>query len=317
MFNLLYKPPRTATAYFFTDLPDGLVGDLGEAVQANLAWRVPAFSLYAQDTWHALRNFTITFGLRWELEPAPRATSGNVTVYNLPNVADLSSLSSAPRGAPFYPTQYTNLALRIGLAWQMLDRGERKTVLRAGTGVFYDTAQSEVENVNSVPSIGFQQSNLPLNAFSNGAPLNSVPSVPLGVVAAPGYTVPRTYEWNVTLEQSFGRQTFSAAYTGAIGRRLLGSVTGPLYLGSTVLRQIWRFRAPTSARLTMRCNCSSTAEPVNEFRLWFLTRGLIRSTTCPTRSVGRTSRWARPTFSTPTSAEKTLILTSVRASMAL
>jgi hypothetical protein len=226
MLNLLYTPPRTSTIYDFSDLHDGLVGYLEEWIQPNLAWRDPALSLYAQDTWHALRNFTVTFGLRWEIEPAPHATNSDVTVYNLPNLADLSSLSPAPRGAPFYPTQYTNLAPRIGLAWQMLNRGERKTVLRAGTGLFYDTAQSGFPQVGSLPSSENTQYNLPLNAFSIGAPLDSNTFAGVPVVAAHGYTLPRTWEWNVTVEQSLGRQTFSLAYTGAIGRRLLGNVGG-------------------------------------------------------------------------------------------
>src|SRR5262249_51965853 len=49
------------------------------------------------------------------------------------------------------------------------------------------------------------------------------------------YTLPRTYEWNATLEQSFGQQTFSAAYTGAVGRRLLGTFINSLYTGTHAL----------------------------------------------------------------------------------
>jgi hypothetical protein len=80
--------------------------------------------------------------------------------------------------------------------------------------------------VASFPLSVHYQNNLPLNAFSIGAPLDSNTFAGEPVVAALGYTLPRTWEWNVTVEQSLGRQTFSAAYTGAIGRRLLGNVSG-------------------------------------------------------------------------------------------
>jgi hypothetical protein len=40
--------------------------------------------------------------------------------------------------------------------------------------------------------------------------------------AAQGYKLPYTWQWNATIEQSIGQQTFSAAYVGALGRRLIG-----------------------------------------------------------------------------------------------
>jgi hypothetical protein len=42
------------------------------------------------------------------------------------------------------------------------------------------------------------------------------------VLVSRGYKVPYTWEWNATLEQSIGQQTFSMSYLGALGRRLVG-----------------------------------------------------------------------------------------------
>ena len=232
LFTIFSKTPRTASSYYSSNLPDGQISSLTEAVShADVAWRAQALSFYAQDTWHIFRHLTATYGLRWEVEPAPRPTSGDVSVYNpLPGGLELSALSPAPPGAPYYPTRYTSLAPRIGIAWQMLDQGNWKALVRAGTGVFYDSAQSEFEVAGASPLNYYSYFNFPLGRFPSGA----LPSYGSGPQFAPavaeGYTLPRTYEWNVTLEQSFGHQTFSAAYVGALGRRLLGTVRGPRVL---------------------------------------------------------------------------------------
>jgi hypothetical protein len=109
----------------------------------------------------------------------------------------------------------------------MWDRANNKTVLRAGAGVFYDSAQGGFETLAAAPSLTNWFFSQPvLSGLSSGAQPDFAYSAPFAAVAAPGYTRPRTYEWNVTLEQSFGQQTFSAAYTGALGRRLLGIAQG-------------------------------------------------------------------------------------------
>jgi hypothetical protein len=235
-FDILYTPPKTQSGYFFRDLPDGTIANLQVTVaQGNLAYRVPAFSAYAQDTWHAVPRLTITYGLRWEFEPAPNPTSGDITSYTLSSLT--GAASPAPSGKPFYPTHYTNFAPRVGIAWQLLDHGSRKTVFRAGTGVFYDSGQSWFASVNLVPETFYSYpANLPLGALASGAAPNSVFSPPpSGAVATPGYTLPRIYEWNATLEQSVGGQVFSATYTGALGRNLTGTTLGSAYFGSTIV----------------------------------------------------------------------------------
>jgi len=53
-------------------------------------------------------------------------------------------------------------------------------------------------------------------AFSLSPPVNTM------IVADPGLKLPRTYQWNVALEQSFGNsQSVSVTYVGASGRDLL------------------------------------------------------------------------------------------------
>jgi Carboxypeptidase regulatory-like domain len=227
-FTISAKLPQTDNLYSFTDLPDGEVASLLEFVTpSSAAYLVPDFSVYAQDTWHLLPRLTITYGLRWELYPAPRPTGGEVSVYNpLPSPLDFSALSTATPGTPFYPTQYTNFAPRIGLALQLLGSGDNKLVLRAGAGTFYDSAQGELENIGATTTNIYPYANFPVGTFPTGAspfPGSGPQFSPITVSG--GYRTPRTYEWNTTLEQSIGSQTVSAAYVGSAGRRLVGAVT--------------------------------------------------------------------------------------------
>lgn len=51
----------------------------------------------------------------------------------------------------------------------------------------------------------------------------------------PHYKLPLAYQWNVTLEQAIGQQTFSVGYIGSAARHLIGSVSFPPLLLLSVL----------------------------------------------------------------------------------
>ena len=223
LFRMLVVPPRTFTSFNFSDLSSGIASVTSVAyAPTNVIYQVPALSLYAQDTWHASKRLTLTYGARWELAPAPRASSGDVLVYRQLTSAS-PDLVPAPPGTPFYRTQYGEIAPRLGVAWQVRDSSLGKTVLRAGAGVFYDLGQSQFETSLAPLNLSSGQFNLPFGTWPNTQP---TPGFGYSSLAAAGYTLPRTYEWNVTVEQSFGQQAFSVGYVAAIGRRLTGTGIG-------------------------------------------------------------------------------------------
>jgi Carboxypeptidase regulatory-like domain/TonB dependent receptor len=114
--------------------------------------------LFAQDGWRVVPRLTFTYGLRWDVDFAPSSINGPsfeaVTGFNLGN---LSNLALAPLGTPTFRTQYGNVAPRVGIAYQLSQRGDWQTVLRGGFGVFYDLATAETGNA------------LPLLTFPFGA----------------------------------------------------------------------------------------------------------------------------------------------------
>jgi hypothetical protein len=94
-------------------------------------------------------------------------------------------------------------------------------------GRFFDLAQAGFEDTGSFsPTVNSRYENQQLGSIAAGSPVSVMRSTDANglVAAAPGYNLPFTYEWNVTLEQSIGQQTFSVGYIGALGRRLIGYV---------------------------------------------------------------------------------------------
>jgi hypothetical protein len=227
-FSSLYGPSGayTGTIPAATLVFDGI---------PSTAFIVTAFSAYVQDTWKVGRGLTLTYGLRWEVDPAPRVSAGQAAIVGgITSPADLSTAYFVPSGKPIYATSWSNFAPRLGIGWQILDGPARKTVLRIGAGRFFDLGQGGFESTGYHAATLVNYLNQPLGSVTGGSP--SVPqTVPLAigaefaVGATHGYTLPYAWQWNATIEQSIGQQTFSVGYVGALGRRLVGWLIGPGY----------------------------------------------------------------------------------------
>jgi hypothetical protein len=85
------------------------------------------FGFFAQDTWRLSHNLTLNYGLRYDFEITPLFAPA--TAINAAAEKSLGVIEGIPR-------DYKNVAPRIGLAWD--PRGNGKTVVRAGYGLFYD-----------------------------------------------------------------------------------------------------------------------------------------------------------------------------------
>ena len=197
---------------------------------SKTAYVVPTFGAFAQDTWRITPRFTINYGLRWEADPAPRVSAGQALVEGgLTNLNDISNAHLLAAGQPFYPTAYGNIAPRVGAAWQFSSRGQWMSVLRAGAGIFFSSAQGGFEDTGSLPVAADIFRNQPLGSIGTGTPseIRTFASTQTVFAAAPHYKLPVVYQWNVTLEQSVGKQTLSAGYVGSAGRRLIGLATLP------------------------------------------------------------------------------------------
>jgi hypothetical protein len=183
------------------------------------------FSAFAQDDLRVSKRLSMSFGLRWEVNPAPGVTQG-LKPYTVIGPSP-STWALAPQGTPLWQTTWFNLAPRLGAAYVLRNVSGWETVVRAGGGVFFDTGQQLgsqgflgagfiATNVVSAP-FPVAVTQIPQIVNPPAAPYAGTP-----VGFAAHLQLPYTLQWNVSLEQALGKsQTLSVSYVGSRGSRLL------------------------------------------------------------------------------------------------
>jgi hypothetical protein len=232
-----YRKPYTASVTF-----NGLGGNAGsmtsgKATSAVVSANEPAvypsyvnFSLYAQDSYTATDRTTLTYGLRWDVNPAPGVRKG-------PRPYALSDMTicAVTQSEGLYHTRWLDVAPRLGLAYQMDPTPGRETVFRIGVGMFYDMGYgmtsgafsgAPYSSVTNMTSVTF-----PLSASNLIAPALP-PTRPFGQVNAADVALksPVVYQWSATLERATGRgQMLSLGYVGTAGYQLLVTQSTPSF----------------------------------------------------------------------------------------
>jgi len=227
----VFAPSKYFVNPLFFDVPSVVAGNsFFSIVQAN---RGGTFvfnnaSAFAQDTWRITPRTTLTYGVRWELEPPPSTSSGPdflaVTGFGSP-----ATLAVAPSGTPLWRTRYSNFAPRLGLAYQLTNSANFQSVLRGGFGVFYDLATQQIGAAIGGAAFPFGAQkflfgpSFPLSGTdAQPPPITSTPPVSRLIAFDPNLKLPYTLQYDVAFEQELGRQqALSISYVGAVGRRLL------------------------------------------------------------------------------------------------
>ena len=194
---------------------------------------------YAQDEYRLGPRLTLNYGIRYEVT-TPFDDIHNRLMAWAPGkqstvrpTAPAGLLFPGDPGVPstIAPIFKGDFAPRIGFAWDPLGNG--RTVIRSAYGIFYD------EMLNGV--------GMPLRGASSALPQTVVRTLtgytkinyanPLGTVTNPfapgqfalpastftidrGLLPPYTQDWNLTIDQTLGKQVLSIGYIGSKGTRL-------------------------------------------------------------------------------------------------
>ena len=210
------------------------------------------FSAFVQDNWRVQPRLTLSFGVRWELNPPPSVIGGQQQRTIDGSFSNPATLALAPIGTPLYKTTYYNFAPRLGIATTLHNYAGHETVFRAGGGVYFDTGQQfTFYGGGQSPGLGaqafyFYSPTTPVSFPLTSSQLNVTPSLttPYGqmYLTSRNLQLPYSFQWNASLEQALGAtQSLTVGYVGSNGRRLLHEHPYDLSSLSQTFTQVFRF----------------------------------------------------------------------------
>jgi hypothetical protein len=135
---------------FFNGFPDG-VPAANEKVHGTATiltgdllrhFSFQGYALFFQDDWRVKPRLTLNLGVRYELNTVPKERNnlqGNFDPNSPTGVTQVGFGSTS-----VYNGDHNNFAPRFGLAWDV--KGNGRTVVRAGAGVFYEQLSLDVFN---------------------------------------------------------------------------------------------------------------------------------------------------------------------------
>jgi outer membrane receptor protein involved in Fe transport len=134
----------------FADFLFGIPENFQQGPNARTNARSKTYSGFAQDEWRVNKKLVLTLGVRYEYSTPKLDTHGD-TFNVIPGHAESTVFPNAPSGLVFpgdadaprgvnFPDK-NNWAPRFGFAWD--PRGDSKTSIRGGFGMFYDILKAE------------------------------------------------------------------------------------------------------------------------------------------------------------------------------
>lgn len=202
------------------------------------------YSAFVQDDWRVNANVTLSLGVRYDVRPGFVDREGNISNFLrdtvngdvvVPDAASLALTSPGFAGSigssriitadeaglptALRKTDANNIAPRLGVAWR--PRGDTRTVLRAGYGLYYTRVLGAV--FNSLTGIHTSDNVTFANAFNTATRSHSIvwpntfagdPSRGVTRVGTqnfstandPNYRDPRTQQWSLTFERELNRR---------------------------------------------------------------------------------------------------------------
>jgi hypothetical protein len=240
LYNQLLGRIAQVTQTFYSDLNQFLPP--GVARIRNYAQR--QYGWFFQDDWKIRRNLTLNLGLRYEFDGVPRERDGlQGRVLQAAQINSSSQIGdlTVERSDRWYKNDWNNLAPRIGVVWD--PRGDGKTAIRAGYGIFYERLIGATTGFVDSYTPGFSQV---VQVFPNStagsdwrasdaiplperppAPVLRLPNARSGFLGLfrPDLGTGYAQQFNLTLQRELFRNTvLEAGYLGTRGVKLFMQV---------------------------------------------------------------------------------------------
>jgi hypothetical protein len=190
------------------------------------------YALFLQDDWRVKPRLTVNLGVRYELNTVPKERNnlqGNFDP-NSPTGVDQVGFGSTS----VYNGDHNNFAPRLGIAWDV--KGDGRTVVRAGAGVYYEQLSLDV-----------------FNGIGNSFGLRTAPSgatlIFCSVAVASGASCPAG---SATVKQGSG--TIGVINTAFAGTPIInGTVAGGLTTGGIPFN--WANNGPSTPIFSFQAFC--------------------------------------------------------------
>ncbi len=217
-------------ADFELGLPASSLQFVGDS---NRGLRTTSFNFFFQDNYRILSNFTLDYGLRYELNTVLHDVTHRLSTFRadrfqqyLSPTADQTSLDVLRKSGivtqeeigGIYDPDHNNWGPRVGLAYSV--GGHNKIVIRSAYGVFYDVIIGNIPgnillnppylpgNFNSAPGVAFP------NSFGAAA-------LPVLTVTEKNFKTPYAQHYNLNIQHELpGKILFEIGYVGSKGTRL-------------------------------------------------------------------------------------------------
>jgi hypothetical protein len=176
---------------------------------------------YAQDDWRATPWLTLNLGLRYDVFTPYVEVHNHIANFDPATATILVAGQNGVSRTAGVSTDYGNVAPRIGFAATV----QPGTVLRGGYGISYFSNMIGLRLALGNPPYTFTYAPLAQSTtLSEGLPVPVAQSTSVLSGALAG--IQRNYrsmyiqQYNLTLEQAFGQNTFTVTYVGELGKHL-------------------------------------------------------------------------------------------------
>jgi hypothetical protein len=235
------------------------------------------YDWFAQDSWKVRSNFTLTLGLRYQLDGVPYEENANFS--NLLTPPDsfpvVFSIVGPGTGKQIYNSDYSNIEPRIGFSWDPWRNG--KTAVRAAFGIFHDRVFGNLfGNARGNPPFEQDYNNFLFpfetmnNAFGTGGFPPVVPNTTPNATIADGSLIsPIIFDthfrnsasnnWNFGIQRELpGNISADLSYVGSKGTWIYQQVDGNPP-DPALVQQLLAFCVPTNPQNTMGCDSTTVS----------------------------------------------------------